>query len=89
MPLHVPLMLPDVCVSCMVIGSAGLFDEFSTPFHDPEMFSDEPSEVASLDGAVALEQAAARLQTSRSRSVRMPAHRQTDRQRRPVKFRVI
>lgn len=86
-PRHVPLMVPEVCVSCMVTFAAGLFDEFSTPFHEPEMFSEEPSEVPSLDGSVALEQADATTQTMRTRSLRMRPHRQIIRQRHRMKFR--
>jgi hypothetical protein len=86
-PRHVPLMLPDDCVSCMVIVSEGLFDELIKPVHDPEMLSEEPSDPL-FDGAVSLEQADATIHRIRIRSLRMRADRQSAGQRGRVKFRV-
>ena len=74
LPRQVPLMLADDCVSCMVIDSVGLFDELITPVNEPERFSDEPSDPPSLDGAVALEQADATVQTIRIKILRMRPH---------------
>ena len=86
MPLHVPLTVPDDCVSCMVIVSVGLLAEVIAPVHDPETFRDEPSPEPSPDGSVAVEQADEIPKTIRAKkSLRMPRARQTSGQRSHVK----